>query len=70
LYQVLGDAEVALCVAMTTTVLVGDKAQRWREELCLHEGRHFRKVEVASRAPESPGGRIIRARLTLACRMC
>jgi hypothetical protein len=52
---------------VTTTVLVGDEARRGHEELCLHEGRHVGEVEVASRAPKSPGGRVIRARDLLRC---
>jgi hypothetical protein len=52
----LGDGEPALRLAVAVTVLVVDEARRGREELYLREGLHFREVEVAPRAPESPPG--------------
>jgi hypothetical protein len=58
----LSDEEAALRVALMATVLVSDEAQRGREELGLHEGCHVGVVEVAPWAPESPGGRVVRAR--------
>jgi hypothetical protein len=49
-------------VALMATVLVGDEAQRGREELGLREGCHVGIVEVAPWASESPGGRVVCAR--------
>jgi hypothetical protein len=57
----LGDDEAALRVVVMAVVLISDEARSGREELGLHEGLDVGEVHVAPWAPESPGGRIIRA---------
>jgi hypothetical protein len=57
LHQVLvtlGDDEVALRMAVTTTVLVSDEVRRGSEELRLRERGHIGEDEVVPGAPESP----------------
>jgi hypothetical protein len=49
-------------VAVMAAVLIGDEARSGREELGLCEGLHVGVVQVAPRAPESPGGRVLRVR--------
>jgi hypothetical protein len=45
-------------MAVKAAVLVGDEARSGCEEIVIREGLDIGEVQVASRAPESPGGRV------------
>jgi hypothetical protein len=54
----LRDGEPVLHLAVTVTVLVVEEARRWREELCLLDRLHIRKVEIVPRVPKPQYGRV------------
>jgi hypothetical protein len=49
-------------MAVMAAVLIGDEAQSGRQELGLREGLDIGAVQIRPWVPESPGGRVIRAR--------